>query len=382
MKIIYCIPSCYGFGGMERVLSIKANYLADIMGYDISIITTNQKEHKNHYDFSRKIHFYDLDINYDELQDVPIYKKIIKTKEKKKRHQKILTQLLKQQKADIVISMFTHEISFLYKIKDGSKKIVEIHFSKNFRQLHNACNHISFIKRAISYYLDYKNFSHVSHYNRFVVLTEEDKKSWGNLKNIEVIYNPLSFAPDQTANIDSKTVLATGRLCPQKGFDMLIDIWKMIQDESKNSWKLCIYGDGPDYKELNKQIIRNGLQDSIYIYPPTMDIKSVYLSSSIFCFPSRYEGFSMALSEAMACGLPSISFNCPCGPSELIRNEKNGILVENKDIKSFAKLLLQLIEDRDRRYLYSINASIEVKEKLNIDTIMDKWVDLFKTINR
>lgn len=367
---------------MERVLSIKTNYLADIMKYDISIVTTNQKGNKNHYDFSRQIHFYDLNINYDELQDVSICKKIIRTKEKKKKHQKLLEQLLHQQKADIVISMFTHEMSFLYKIKDGSKKILEIHFSKEFRQLHNIYNHVGFIQRAISYYLDYKNFAQVSHYNRFVVLTEEDKKSWGNFKNIEVIYNPLSFIPNKTANLDSKKVLAIGRLCPQKGFDMLIDIWKMVQDENKDNWKLCIYGDGPDYEKLNKRIIENRLQDSIYIYSPTLDIESVYLSSSIFCFPSRYEGFSMALSEAMACGLPSISFNCPCGPSELIRNERNGILVENKDIKSFAILLLQLMKDRDKRYLYSINASIETKEKLNIDIIMNQWINLFKIINR
>ena len=379
MKIIYCIPSCHNSGGMERVLSVKANYLADVVGWDISVITTEPVSQNNHYQFSSKIHFYNLDIHYKEIENISLWKKTIMVLKKKLQHKKKLQELLFHLKPDIVVSMFTHDVSFLYKIKDGSKKVCELHFSKKFRKLHNESNHAGIANRMISYYLDHRDFKAASHYDRFVVLTEEDQKTWYPLKNIKVIYNPLPFIAEQTANIHTKKVLAIGRLCPQKGFDMLVDIWNVVC-KNIEGWELNIYGDGPDYAALDSKIKQYSLHKTIHMYPATTNIQSVYLNSSIFCFPSRYEGFSMALMEAMSYGLPAIAFKCPCGPSEIIENGINGILVENKNINDFAYELQKLMKDEKLREEYGIRAAMETKYKFNIDHIMKQWVSLFNDL--
>ena len=256
---------------------------------------------------------------------------------------------------------------------------MELHFSKKFRKLHNESNHAGIAKRMISYYLDHRDFKAASHYDRFVVLTEEDQKTWYPLKNIKVIYNPLPFIAEQTANIHTKKVLAIGRLCPQKGFDMLVDIWNVVC-KNIEGWELNIYGDGPDYAALDSKIKQYSLHKTIHMYPATTNIQSVYLNSSIFCFPSRYEGFSMALMEAMSYGLPAIAFKCPCGPSEIIENGINGILVENKNINDFAYELQKLMKDEKLREEYGIRAAMETKYKFNIDHIMKQWVSLFNDL--
>ncbi len=118
MKIIYCIPAIHNSGGMERVLSLKANYLADEVGWDVTIITTCQHGKARYYDFSDKIRFIDLGINYDEAFSLPAFTKIRAVAKKKRLHRKLLATTLTELRPDIVVSMFTHETSFLHKIKD------------------------------------------------------------------------------------------------------------------------------------------------------------------------------------------------------------------------------------------------------------------------
>ena len=378
MKIVYCLPSLHNSGGIERVLSLKANYLADIKGWDIHIVTTGQKGLTSFFAFSPRILFYDLNINYDELNSFK--SKILYQRSKKKKHRDALSKLLNELKADIVVSMFTNEVSFLPELKDGSKKVVELHFSKYFRNLHDRFNHANLLQKMISRILNYRDFSKLGLYDKFVVLTEEDKRNWKGMKNIEVIYNPMSFSSDNLASLDSKNVLAIGRLVPQKGFDMLIEIWKQIETEREKDWQLNIYGNGPDYKYLSEKIKAYHLEDSIHILEPVKDVRPVYANSSIFCFPSRYEGFGMAIVEAMACGLPVISFKSPCGPSELIKEGVSGELVENYDIHAFAQKLLFLMQNEKIRKDYGKAASEETKERFNIETIMEQWVALFQTV--
>lgn len=380
MKIVYCVPAVFNSGGIERVLSIKANYLSDIMHWDVIIVTTSQKGRPNYYNFSSNIHFYDLGINYDELEGMPMLTKIKQTILKKKKHKCELSRLLDDLKADVVVSMFTHESSFLYDIKDGSKKVLEIHFSRYYRLLDDRANHAHFCKRLISYYLNFRDFKKVSSYDKFIVLTEKDKLSWKGVKNIEVIYNPMTFQSTQLANIDSKKIIGVGRLCKQKGFMSLLDIWNNIPIEKKTGWKVAIYGKGPDYRELTNKIYEYGLQDSVTIFPPVVDIQSVYLDTSIFCFTSNYEGFGMALIEGMSCGTPAISFDCPCGPSEIIQDGIDGFLVAEGDVHEFTKRLICLMESRELRVKFGQMAFLNTKKTFGVEVIMKKWVDLFNRL--
>lgn len=378
MKIVYCIPSCYNSGGMERVLSIKANYLAS-HNYDITIITTSQHSKKPYFPLSSAIRLIDLEINYDQIEKLPLYKKILPLKNKKSLHKKRLQEALENIKADIVISMFTHEVSFLCKIKDGSTKILELHFSKHFRELDDKYNKATFLKKLSSKILNLRDFHAAKKYDKFVVLTKEDKEDWGKLSNITVIQNPIPFNHNNRTNLHSKNAIAVGRLCSQKGFDMLVEIWSKIDSEIRSQWHLTIFGAGPDEQKLRNLIFKYKLAESISIHAPVKNIEDEYLKCSIMCFTSRYEGFGMSLFEAMSCGLACISFNCPCGPSEII-NKKNGKLINAFDTATYASELTELMLNEDLRKNLGTNAIVDIHEKLAIDVVMQKWINLFNTL--
>src|SRR5699024_8505768 len=133
LKIVYCISGTFNSGGMERVLANKVNYLVH-KGYELTIVSTDQKGRKPYFDLDPRIKQVDLGINYSLLSKASLIKKSTLYYIKQKIHKKRLTKALKEINADIAVSMFDHEIPFLWDISDGSKKIVEIHFSR-FKRL-------------------------------------------------------------------------------------------------------------------------------------------------------------------------------------------------------------------------------------------------------
>lgn len=380
MKIAYCIPSTYNSGGMERVLAKKTSYLADVMNWDVSIITTSQHERPSFYALSDKIVTLDLGIDYEAIMRQPLLKRITSRLAAKKRHKERLESALNKLKPDVTVSMFTHEMTFLPSIKDGSKKILELHFSKDFRVLDAKSNNTPLLLRTINAVLDSNDRRHINEYDRFVVLSNRDAADWGSqYPRISVIPNPSTF--DTTvANQKAMTrkALAVGRLCPQKGFDMLVKAWGMLPDRLKTKWTLDIVGSGPDYANLRHLIDSAGLNQSITILPPTKDVKELYQSHSIYCFPSRYEGFGLSLMEAMSFGAASVAFDCPCGPSEMIDNGENGFLVTPGDIPGFAAGLERLMDDEILRSSIGDKAALTIKSRFSEEVVMRQWVTLFE----
>src|SRR5699024_564893 len=129
MKIIYNISGTFNSGGMERVLTNKANFLVR-RGYELTIVTSDQKGRKPYFELDSRVKQIDLGINYSDLSKTGLIRKSVSYFLKQKAHRKRLSKILNEIKADVVISMFDHEVSFLWDIPDGSKKIVEIHFSR------------------------------------------------------------------------------------------------------------------------------------------------------------------------------------------------------------------------------------------------------------
>lgn len=365
----------FNSGGMERVLSIKANYLAEKMGYKIYIVTTGQRDRKPFFYFSPQIEMYDLAINYAEEEDNSISRKILPFFFKLKQHKRKLRDFLFEKQPDITISMFGNEMFFINDIKDGSKKIIESHFNKYHRlQLGRKG-----IFSLADFIRDQCNSRLCKKFDKLVLLTNEDKKYWGNFKNIEVISNPCVLQPDRRTNIMSKQVVAIGRYTHQKGFDMLIDIWKIVYKEYPD-WRLKIIGNGILYEDLKAQIEEYNLQDVIKLEKTQSEnILNEYLSSSIYALPSRYEGFPMVLLEASSCGVPVVAFKCKCGPSDIINNGINGFLVDEGDIESFAKSIKDLIANTELRKSMSENI-YQTSKLFDLDNIMIKWQSLFNNI--
>lgn len=275
---------------------------------------------------------------------------------------------------DIVISMFGNEASFLPKIHKKSRKILEIHFSKFFRLQYGRRG----LWRILDKYRTYSDERIVRKYDKFVCLTNEDKTYWKNVTNIQVIPNFLKEYPSHIARLNNLQVIAVGRLSYQKGFERLIDIWKLVVQEN-SAWNLKIFGSGELYFQILDMIKEKGLEKNIEVLNPTSRIYDELLDSSIFVLTSRYEGLPMVLLEALSCGLPVVSFDCQCGPKDLISDGINGFLVENGNIEDFAKKIILLMENKELRKEMGKKARFTANQ-YSEEKIMNQWVELFKTL--
>lgn len=376
MKLIYCIHSVYNPGGMERVLLNKVSYLVSHYGWDITIVTTNQNGRPPFYPFPAAVKMVDLEVNYSAGDDEGPLKKILTYFKKRRLHQKRLRQYLEREKADVVISLFPSESSFIPAIKDGSKKVLELHFNKFFRLQYKRGGIIGLLDR----FRTWQDERLVRKFDKFVVLTEEDKGYWGNLCNIEAIPNAVKPTDGKVSDVTAKRVIAVGRLDYQKGFDRLIKAWDIVaQEPTLEDWGLDIFGQGEWQEMLETMIGERNLQDRVRINRPTNTINEEYLSSSLIVMTSNYEGFGMVLVEAMSRGVPAVSFDCVCGPSDIISHGKNGLLVTNGDIEALAEAMKCIMLDGEYRKQLSLEA-VKVVDKYSEEMVMHRWHNLFMTL--
>ncbi len=375
LKIVYLTPALYMAGGVERVLTLKANYFAEHFGYDITIILTDGKDKPLFYPLSDKVKVLHLDINFEELWSCSFIKKVFVYLKKQRQYKKLLTAKLMQLRPDITISLLRREINFLNDIKDGSKKIGELHVNRaNYRNFE--ANETNFLKNIFQKFWMQNLVGHLKKLDRFVVLTHEDRQAWKELANVEVIPDPLSFTPKSISPLTSKRVIAVGRYCYQKGFDLLLQAWAIVEQQCSD-WELAIYGTGDrkPYEELASELSlkRCALNGS------TQDIEAEYIKSSLFAFSSRFEGFGMVLVEAMSCGVPVVSFDCPCGPKDIIHHSEDGLLVPSGDVHLLAESIITLIKDEDGRKQMSLNAKNN-SERYRMNDLASKWKQLFEGV--
>jgi len=373
MKILYTILGTFNSGGMERVLANKVNYWARI-GYEITIVTTDQKNRLPYFKIDSSIRQIDLNINYTDDIDKGLLFRIFSFFKKNKLHKKKLRDILLEVQPDITISMFDNDASFITDIHDGSKKILEIHFSRYKRIQYNR----SGIWKIIDKLRTKRDINTVNKFDKFIVLTQEDRGYWDGVKNIGVIPNANTFESNVLSNLNHKQVLAVGRLDYQKGFDDLIKIWSIVSVKFPE-WKLNIYGDGPLKEEFKALISSLDLTNSVNIYSPTKNIDQIYLNHSILAMTSRYEGLPMVLLEGQVFGIPLISYACKCGPKDIIVDGLNGYLISEGDIEQFSNQLMLLMESSELRIKmgeHSFSNSKNFAEK----RIMDQWIFLFKEL--
>lgn len=376
IKIAYCIPSLYSVSGMERTLSIKANYFAEEFGYEIFIILTDGKNRENAFPLSDKIKVINLDINYDDIWRYPLYKKMFVYSLKQIRFRRGLKRTLFEIRPDITVSMLRREINFITKIKDGSKKVGEMHFNKsNYRDFANSGS--SLLKKIFAKFWMHQLIVNLKRLDKFVVLSNEDKDKWVELNNLAVIYNPLPEFPESVSECTNKVVVAAGRFVRQKGFDMLIDSWRLVAKKHPD-WKLKIYGNGNKESFLN-QIASNGNLESCILYDAVPNLSDKLSEGSVFAFSSRFEGFGMVITEAMACGLPPVAFACPCGPKDIINNGIDGFLTNPGDIDTLAEKINYLIENEGLRKEMGKKARNRA-ERFRIELIAQEWDSLFRSL--
>ena len=377
LKIVYLSPALYMAGGVERVLTLKANYFAEHFGYDITIILTEGKDKPLFYQLSEKIKVVNLNIGFEELWTCNFLKKIFVYLKKQRRYKKALTAELMRIHPDITISLLRREINFINDIHDGSRKIGEMHINRaNYRNYDT--EHANIIKRIFAKFWSHSLLSHLKKLDTLVVLTEKDREAWVELDNVMVIPDPLSLSPSSVSPLTEKRVISVARYSYEKGIDLLLKAWS-IAEKKISDWRLDVFGDGD--RTAYEQII-DGLKidrTRCQLHGRTNNVENEYVKSSIFVLSSRFEGFGMVLTEAMSCGLPVVSFDCPWGPRSIILDDIDGLLVENGNVEEMAKSICRLICDDSLRQTISQNARKNIK-RFEISQIGEQWKKLFEVV--
>lgn len=375
MKIIYCMASVHSPGGMERVLLNKVRYLWEQGGNELTIVTTDQGGRPPFYTFPSGVKLVDLDINYTDDLNLPALQRIPSFLKRRRLHRKRLTAFLMAEKADIVVSLYPSESSFIPFIRDGSKKVLELHYNKFFRLQYARSGLLGLIDR----FRTWEDERIVRRFDRFVVLTQEDAGYWGALPNLQVIPNAALPLPETRWSPYSRRVIAVGRLDYQKGFDRLVKAWALLPSDLRDSWQLEIFGQGEWEVRLQELIRKKGVKESARVNPPTKEIFREYAASSFLVMSSHYEGFPMVLLEAMACGLPGVCFTFPCGPKDVIEDGKNGLLVPEGDIPALAGAMERLMRDQALRERMSM-AAREIIRTYSEEKVMQQWIQCFNSL--
>lgn len=217
------------------------------------------------------------------------------------------------------------------------------------------------------------------------VLVKYDKAYYDRFcKKVKVMANPNPLSTKKLSKqsiIDRpRVIIGVGRLHPVKGFDMLVNSFSMISDRFPD-WELHLIGEGQERMNLENQIEELSLQKRIKLTGRIENVLEVYRNAQIFALSSRFEGFGLALVEAMSQGLACVSFNCKAGPGEIISNNTDGVLVENGNVISFAEELSVLMQNEDLRIALSKKAILK-SESFHEDLISDYWIDLIRFVKK
>lgn len=354
-KLLYITNGINGSGGLERVLSVKASLLADEYGYDVSILSLNHGHLNPFYQFSPKIKMLSIEVNGNPIKYIAKYKKGVQ-------------DTVNQIKPDIILVCDDGLKGFYLPriIKTKAKWVYERHASIQLNTSRGIKGKL--IKRLMQ--------KQASRFAAFVVLTPSNIREWKS-DNVIDIPNPASFKAELTSKLENKVAIVVGSHSHNKGYDTLLRIWKNIES-LYSDWELNIYGkidNNMTYLKLAEQFqLKN-----VFFHNPVSNIQEKYLESSIMLLTSRTEGFGMVLIEAMECGLPCISFDCPSGPRDIITHQKDGFLIENQNEKDFINALTLLMENRELRKQMGMKAKENV-QRFSPEIIVKQWDDLFRKL--
>lgn len=376
MKIVYCLQSLKGVGGIERVTTTKANYWASL-GYEVHLITTDQRQQPLAYALDERVKHHDIEMNYELDNSLGRWGRIRALYAKRRLHRERLTDLLMSIRADVVVSTFFQEAPILPKINDGSKKVLELHSSKYRRVFQYRKD--QWLMRLVGRARTFGDEQLSKSYDRLVILNKGEKNLWPSRTQVEVIPNPRPFELERLADLDSKQVIAIGRYQYEKNFEELLDIWALVSPDFPD-WTLSIVGDGSYRPRLEEKVIALGLEASVRLTPSTSEVEPYYQQSSIYAMTSHYEGLPMVLIEAQSMGLPIISYNCQSGPRYMVADGGDGYLVKQGDKEAFASKLRLLMADSSLRKRLGASARSSASQRYALESVMKQWKELLGSL--
>ena len=342
-------------GGTERVTSVIANELVE-GGYEVTIISC---QHGNHCKFAinEKIKLHSL---AGEKCGNSFFRKFYVEKQ--------LIKYIKDHHIDVMIAVDV--ALYLYLIPLQVRNLCKCVAWEHFNYYINPNKMVKYARKLAA-----------EHADCVVVLGKNDLNNYlahyKHAKNITYIYNPVAVDATESSPLEHKRAIAVGRLNQQKGFDMLIEAWSLIEKKVPD-WRLDIYGQGPLQEALQNKIDELSLEN-IKLKGFSEDIHREYMNSSLFFLSSRFEGFVLVLMEAMATGLPAVSFRCKEGPEETIDDGVNGFLVEEGNVQQFAECAIKLMKDKKLLKEFAANAKKDLN-RFETERIMAQWMELLNNL--
>ena len=402
MRIVYCIPHLYNSGGMERVLTQKVNWLAAHTDYEITIVTTELTpvgQSDVYFELDERVQVKALGIDFNADYHKHLLSKYIGHARRLRAYKRALIGYIRSHAIDLCISLGGKEVAFISTLP--CRTMVEFHFAKDHRQQLLDANHTGWFWHLLGRIRTWQLVRDVRSVEQIIALTEKDKQDWqqAGCTNVKCIPNPCAIKyREQSSEYrvqsseyrvvsseygvqSKKTLLGVGRLHEQKGFDMLLEAWNNVQRDNvqcTKDWTLRIVGEGEQRKKLGQQI-RDLHLSNVVLAGRVENMVEEYNAASLFVLSSRYEGLPLALIEAMWCGVPCVSFDCPHGPAELLGDDR-GWLVPAMDVAGLAKQIAYAMNHSEEAMERAQRAQEYAYEKYSEANIMPQWVQLIENI--
>ena len=355
MNIIYVIEDYSENGGVERIVSDKANTLFTHYHHKVTIISVYRDNRKEQFKLDDGINLIHLDVPFAKRTNNSLLRLI-------SRLYTIFIAILRLNKVikglhpDLVFFTTTLGAILLPICHTKARKIYESHLARNF----NPFNKLFFLTELRA--------------ERIVCLTSGDEKEYKYAKRVDIIPNYINDVKSYVEDYSVKKAIAVGRLEYQRGFDILIDCWKEIAKQYPD-WKLDIYGEGSCRKELQRQINSLQLGEKVKLCGRNNNIIEIYPQYSLHLMTSRYEGLPMTLIEAQACGLSSVVFDYQYGASDIVSNGNNGLIIEQGNRKLFIEAAIKMMTSEKLRREYGTHA-LTTGKHYSKEKIMKKWLNI------
>lgn len=370
MKIIYITEQVYLHGGAEKIMIQKLNYWADVFGYEVMLITSEQQGKPVCYPMSAKVKHVDLNIGYVAGKSYFGPQNITKFP----KHYKALQQQVKAFNPDAVFLVSLGWIRFVLPfLAKGFPVYNEYHTSYYGFQLgyENGSALVKIKKKLSGLFIEWAE----NRYTNIIFLnqTEFDFFKRRNGLIIPNFFDGEIVVPSVPKN---KQVISLGRMNYQKGYDLLIEAWAKI-DAKIEGWTLKIFGNGEDKQALRDAAARHHFKNEFQVNDAISDVSEKLQESELYVLSSRVDNFPMVLLEALSHGLPVVSFDCPTGPRNIITSNSDGLLVKNGDTDALADGLLALINDAQKRSTMGASALKNVM-RFSPAVVMQQWNDLVR----
>lgn len=371
MKILYINDALAIYGGLERILVDKMNWLSGQDNMSVFFVTVNQGDHKMPFFLNSKVIHFDLGVFFqNEYRYKGIRRLLTHWKlwnDFKNRFQAIVRRV----EPDIILCSRINFIKTILKVKGNIPLIYESHTSCKVWQFEE----YGFLKRKQYFYHNHS----VKYTQAVVALTEGDAKEWKkHSQNVRVIPNIVHLNDSHSfSDCMLKSAIFVGRFSKQKDIISLLNIWSIVHQRHPD-WQLQLFGGyGEDQDRLMNTIDKMSI--NIVVHNTTSQIIEEYKKNSILLVTSLYEPFGLVMPEAMSCGIPVVAFDCPYGPREIIEDNITGFLIPHRNINQFADKVCQLIENRQLRCKMGSNA-IKASQNYVPELIMPLWVNLFSEL--